>query len=136
MYQILDWDRDTKILAQGLLSRMESSEFIVAFVVAKNSLQPIKPLASKLQKRDLDIYYAYTLIDGCISQLTDIRSNMDTVFNEWFTEMSEISDIVDNPINIPRIATRQINRPNAPSIGLRNTTNIYIYIYKYIYIYI
>ena len=89
------WDRDTKILAQGLLTSVESTDFVVSFVVAKAALDPIKPLAAKLQKRDLDIYNAYCMIDDCIMELNYIRSNMETTFDEWFTEINNLANSIE-----------------------------------------
>jgi hypothetical protein len=51
----VSWDRETRTKAQGLLSIMKSSSFLIAFVTMKNILEIIKPLTVKLQKRDLDI---------------------------------------------------------------------------------
>ena len=58
-----NWDQETSIKARGILLNLESSETIIAFNVAKNLLENIRPIASKLQKRDLDIYHAYNMID-------------------------------------------------------------------------
>ena len=58
-----NWDQETRIKARVLLLNIDSSETIIAFIVAKNVLENIRPIASKLQKRDLDIYHEYNMID-------------------------------------------------------------------------
>ena len=50
-----DWDSDSKVKAQGLLHSLKSTQNIVAFLVAKNVLELIRPIAVKLQKKDQDI---------------------------------------------------------------------------------
>ena len=45
------WDAEIKVRAQGLLHSLKSSQNIVAFIVAKNVLEFLKPLAVKLQKK-------------------------------------------------------------------------------------
>lgn len=57
-FEIPNWDRESRIKAQGLLSTLLSSAFMMAFFIAKNVLDLVKPLAVKLQKRDLDILFA------------------------------------------------------------------------------
>ena len=50
------WDAETKIKAQGLFAATKSFEHILAFSLVFNGLEPLKPLVTKLQKRNLDIY--------------------------------------------------------------------------------
>ena len=53
------WDKETKEKANGHASSIRRFENLVAFVIQKSSLHPMKEIAAKLQKRDLDIYEAY-----------------------------------------------------------------------------
>ena len=63
------WDKETKEKANGLGSSIKRFENIVAFIVMKNALYPLKGISAKLQKRELDIYDAYMRIDDTISLL-------------------------------------------------------------------
>ena len=56
------WDKETKEKAIGLGSSIKRFENIVAFIVMKNVLYPLKSISAKLQKRDLDVYDAYVRI--------------------------------------------------------------------------
>ena len=107
------WDPETKIKAQGVYTSIESSEFIVT----KNGLTPIKPLASKLQKRDLDVYEAHKMVDtcSCISALSTMRTNIDDVFRDWFADMTDLANSINTVIQTRRITNKQINRQNTPS---------------------
>ena len=40
-----NWDQESRSKAQGLLSNLESSETIIAFIIAKNTLEIIRPIA-------------------------------------------------------------------------------------------
>ena len=57
------WDSDSKVKAQGLLHSLKSTQNIVAFLVAKNALELIRPIAIKLQKKDQDIVAASNMIE-------------------------------------------------------------------------
>ena len=50
-----NWDRDTRVRAQGLKAALTSFQTLSLFVITKNVLDEAKVLASKLQKRDQDI---------------------------------------------------------------------------------
>ena len=44
----------------------------------------LKPLSVKLQKRDLDVYEAYTNSNNVTDDLQDIRDNIEDIWTEWF----------------------------------------------------
>ena len=47
-------------------------------------LSVLKPLSVKLQKRDLDVYEAYTNSNNVTDSLQDIRDNIEDIWTEWF----------------------------------------------------
>ena len=102
-----DWDANTKVKAQGLLHSLKSGQQIVSFVVAKNSLELVKPLATKLQKKDQNILQAYNMI------VKEQRKNINSEFHEWYADAERISNDVGSEISVPRIAGRQTNRANS-----------------------
>ena len=65
---------------QGLVAATKSFEHILAFSLVFNVLEPLKPLLSKLQKCNQDIYKAYKMIENIISELKDFRNNVDIKF--------------------------------------------------------
>ena len=77
----LTWDAETKIKAQGLFAATKSFEHILAFCLVFNGLEPLKPLVTKLQKRNQVIYKAYQMIDNVISELKGFRDNVDIGLN-------------------------------------------------------
>lgn len=43
-----EWDSEGKVKAQGLSQVLKSSQNIMAFLIAKNVLEKVKPIAVKL----------------------------------------------------------------------------------------
>ena len=56
------WDAETKVKSQGLFGATRSFEHILVFSVVFNCLEPLKPLAAKLQKLNQDIYMVYRVL--------------------------------------------------------------------------
>ena len=115
--QYWDWDSDSKVKAQGLLHSLKSMQNIVSFLVAKNALELIRPIAVKLQKKDQDIVTASNMIDETISNIKDLRENIETEFCDWFSDVKRIVEAVGSEISVPRIAGKQTYRANATTDG-------------------
>ncbi|KAG7169328.1 52 kDa repressor of the inhibitor of the protein kinase-like 13, partial [Homarus americanus] len=116
VHQIEDWswDHDTRVRVQGLLFNMRFSTNIVVFQTMRSTLEVFRSLATKLQKRDQDIYRAYLLVQSATARLQEIRSNFDTEFTLWYTVHEKMADYVECAIEIPRrITGRQQHRANA-----------------------
>ncbi|KAK3094432.1 hypothetical protein FSP39_001685 [Pinctada imbricata] len=110
----VEWDRETRVKAQGLLSVMKSSSFLVAFVTVKNVLEIIKPLTVKLQKRDIDIVDAYNLIDSTKREVKDLRARIGNEdFSVWFKDAEHLATVANSLITTPRLAGKQRYRANA-----------------------
>ena len=74
------WDANTKTQAQGLYASCTKFEHLISFSILFNGLEPQKPLVSKLQMRNQDIYKAYHRIDSAITDLERTRKNLDEEF--------------------------------------------------------
>ena len=99
------WDEETKIKAQGLFAATKSFEHILAFSLVFNGLEPLKPLVTKLQKRNLDIYKAYQMTDNVIFELKGFRDNVDIEFKNWFNFAVKLGEVNTVP-SVPRLAKR------------------------------
>ena len=110
-----NWDRETLVKAQGLLSPLTTFQHIISFVIAKNTLHTVKGIAAKLQKNGRDIYEAYQMIDDVRSILKTMRTNVENEFQDWFKEAKQIANEVGADIKVPRYAHRQQHRANAPA---------------------
>ena len=60
------WDRETLTKAQGLKAALSSSQTIAVFIITKNDLDMVQVLATKLQKRDHDVFAACKMIDEVV----------------------------------------------------------------------
>ena len=78
------WDTDTKNKASGFANAISSFSFIITLLTAMKCLFVLKPLGVKLQKRDLDVYEAYTNSNNFTDYLQDIRDNIKDIWIEWF----------------------------------------------------
>ena len=87
------WDRETKTKAQGLLANLKTFGFIFTFLITKISLGTLKPIAAKLQKKDQDIFQAYSMVDDTIKPVARVRSNIEKAeCHEWFEDASRLAD--------------------------------------------
>ena len=86
------WDRETKTKAQGLLANLKTFGFISTFFITKNSLGTLKPIAAKLQKKDQDVFRAYSMIDDTIKAVARVKSNIEEEGHEWFEDASRLAD--------------------------------------------
>ena len=98
------WDSETKVKAQGLFTASRKFGHIAAFSVALNALEPIKPLVTKLQKRNQDIFQGYHMIDDVIYRLKEMREDIDSEFHDWYEQAQKIADSVGVEPSTPRIS--------------------------------
>ena len=70
----------------------------MAFLVAKNALELIRPIAVKLQKKDQDIVAASNVIDETISNIKDLRENIEREFCDWFSDIKKIVEAVGSEL--------------------------------------
>ena len=86
------WYRETKTKAQGLLANLKTFGFISTFLITKNSLGTLKPIAAKLQKKDQNVFQAYSMIDDTIKAVAKVKSNIEEECHEWFEDASRLAD--------------------------------------------
>ena len=98
------WDSKSINKAQCLFAVCRTFDHIIAFSVLFHGLEPTKPLVTKLQKRNQDIYQAYCMIDKVLSDLQGIQSNIDTEFKVWFTFAVDMAKSVDAEPSLTRTA--------------------------------
>ena len=115
------WDQETKTKAQGLLTILTSSRAIIAFITTKNVLENVRPMVSKLQKRDLDIYQAYSMIDQTRERMITTRQEIEEEYSVWYTDATRLATFLGTSISAPGTprSSRQMQRANAPSTSSR-----------------
>ena len=110
-----NWDKDTITKAQGLKASLLSFQTVVVFVATKNILDEVKTLASKLQKRDQDIFEAYMMVDEVIGNIKSVWKNIDIDFQVLYKQILDLAEKLGIVEAIPRKTNIQRNRSNIPS---------------------
>ena len=87
-----NWDKDTITKAQGLKASLLSFQTVVVFIATRNTLDEVKTLASKLQKRDQDIFEAYMMADEVIGNIKSVRKNIDSDFQVWYKQILDLAE--------------------------------------------
>ena len=110
------WDQDTRTKAQGLLTSLTSSHNIIAFIITKNVLENVRPVASKLQKRDSDIYQSYSMIDQTRERMITTRQEIEEEYSVWYQYATRLGTLLGTYISAPGTprSSRQKQRANAP----------------------
>ena len=108
-------DKDTITKAQGLKASLLSFQTVVVFAATKNILDEVKALASKLQKRDQDIFEAYMMVDEVIGNIKSVRKNIDSDFQVWYKQILDLAEKLGIVEASPRKTSIQRNRSNIPS---------------------
>jgi len=84
----------TKITARGLKSSLQSFGVIVGFKVLKNSLDCLKGLSAKLQRRDIDVFEGYTMIDNMKSEIQCLKDDSGVEFKRWYDELKQLASYI------------------------------------------
>ena len=64
----------------------------MVFIATENILDEVKTLASKLQKRDQDIFEAYMMVDEVIGNIKSVRKNIDSDFQVWYKQILDLTE--------------------------------------------
>ena len=95
---------------------MLSFQTVVVFVATKNILDEVKALASKLRKRDQDIFEANMMVDEVIGNIKSVRKNIDSDFQVWYKQILDLAEKLGIVEASPRkTSCIQRNRSNIPS---------------------
>ena len=95
------WDEETRTKAQGLLTSLTSSRAIIAFIITTNVLENVRPKASKLQKRELDIYQAYSMIDQTRERMITTRQEIEEENSVWYKDATCLATLLCTSISAP-----------------------------------
>ena len=64
----------------------------MVFIAIKNILDEVKALASKLRKRDQDIFEANMMVDEVIGNIKSVRKNIDSDFQVWYKQILDLNE--------------------------------------------
>ena len=83
--------------------------------MSRAGIPVLKTLSVKLQKRDLDVYEAYTNSNNVTDDLQDIRDNIEDIWTDWFDLAVTTAENVGVVPSIPRRTNQQQHRDNVPA---------------------
>jgi len=89
-----NWDSDTKSTTAGVKSSLQSFGVIVGFIVLKDSLDYLKGLSAKLQRRDIDVFEVYTMIGNIKSEIQCLSDEIDVEFQRWYDEAEQLASYI------------------------------------------
>ena len=98
--------------ANTLWHAITSTDFIASF---KSSLQYLHSLTVNLQGSSTDIIHAVKEIKIITTTIQNIRDNIDTYHDQWFTEIKEVCDTAGTVPSTPRTCARRAHRSNTPA---------------------
>ena len=99
-----NWDAETRTSANGLRHTFSSFEHIVAFVLTKELLEPMRPLAAGLQGRSIEVYFAYKKVSEITNFYHQLRSNVEAEHKKVYEKAKKLADNVNSNESIPRLA--------------------------------
>ena len=108
------WDTETKTKANGPEHVMRSFGHKVNFVVAKNLLEPMRPLVASLQGRLVEVYFGFQKVAEVKRSYADIRNNIDDRFDQIYREALRLAEQVGSIEQRPRLCGLQRFRNNTP----------------------
>ena len=73
-----------------------------------------------LQKRDIDVYQAYSHIKDLKSELQDIRGDIEKYCTDWYSMVTTTARKADIKPSMPRVVGRQQHRSNVEAETLRD----------------
>ena len=79
-------------------------------------MDPLKPIVTKLQERNQDIYQDHQMIDQVINDLRETKDNMDEEFYHWYEmvcEMAKSIGVIPSETRLAKCWSRYRN--NVPS---------------------
>ena len=75
----------------------------MTLVTVRNSLLAIKGITLKLQKRDLGVLEAYSMVDEVEKHLQLFRNNISEDHKEWYEEAVALGQKIGAEPQLPRI---------------------------------
>ena len=109
------WDSDNRSAANGLRHTFCGFEHIVAFMVSKQLLEPIRPIAECLQGRLQEVYFGFKKVDEVTQCYKCIRENLDAEHIRIYSKAKKLAADVHCEEAMPRIIRGRQTRPN-PSV--------------------
>ncbi len=106
------WDSETRSAANGLRHTFSGFEHIVVFMLSKQLLEPIRPIAECLQGRLQEVYFGFKKVDEITQCYKQIRENLDAEHNRMYCKAKKLATDIGSEEAMPRIIRGRQTRPN------------------------
>ena len=108
-----NWDSESRSYANGLRHTFCKFEHIVVFLIAKELLEPIRPIAECLQGRLQEVYFGFKKVDEVKEAYKRMREHVSTQHNSVYSKALKLADDIGSNEDMPRILKgRQTMRSN------------------------
>ncbi|XP_018369527.1 PREDICTED: 52 kDa repressor of the inhibitor of the protein kinase-like [Trachymyrmex cornetzi] len=127
--RISTWkDSKTSSDAHCLLQTLRSSDFIISSVCLNDILGTTVALSRFLQTASIDMKRATDAIKDTLDVLKSKRENVDSVFQQLFSEAREVAKQLDVELKSSRTISRQTHRSNHPAQSVEEYIRRSIYV--------
>jgi len=110
------WDSESRSSANGLKHTFTSFEHIVVFMLSKELLEPIRPIAECLQGRLQEVYFGFKKISEVTKHYQHLQEKVNDEHDRIYRKALDLSKQVDSDEQMPRIIRGRQSRPN-PSVA-------------------
>ena len=98
--------------ANGLRHTFTNFKHVVSFFLAKELLEPIRPIAECLQGRLQEVYFGFKKISEIMQHYNQIRENVDIEHNRIYCKALFLSAEIGSKEGMPRIIRGRQTSPN------------------------
>ena len=110
------WDAKTRCAANGLRHTFCSFGHMVVFMLAKQLLEPIHPIAQCLQGKLQEVYFGYQRIDETINCYKQMHTNVAAEHSRFYEKAKALAVRVNSEKTMPRLVGQQTSMAN-PSVS-------------------
>ena len=106
------WDSETRTAANGLRYTFVGFEHIVVFMLVKQLLEPIRPIAECLQARLQELHFGFKKVDEVVQFYKRIRNDVDVEHNRIYAKAKKLAADIGSDEAMPRIIKGRQTRAN------------------------
>ena len=106
------WNSETRTAANGLRYTFVEFEHIVVFMLVKQLLEPIRPIAECLQARLQELYFGFKKVDEVVQFYKRIRNDVDVEHNRIYAKAKKLAADIGSDEAMPRIIKGRQRRAN------------------------
>ena len=107
-----NWDSESSTLANGLVNIFFSFQHTIVFMLAKELLEPIRPIAECLQGRLQEVYFGIQKVSEVKQHYQALREDVDKEHDRIYQKALLLTDKTGGEERMPRIIPGRQSRPN------------------------